>query len=444
MILIAQIIILLLVFISGIIAINTDEHLRPEELESPWLFLLGRIIVYPVAGIILGILGFFLKILGSVGGIFLLLFALGTLIVTLSHLPFLPQIVVVGLHSKHHPKNSFLSGMLNIFASSATLHVIMILSLAHGYYFESMIIMSVFCLGSLYIPTSKVFHDKKFLHPIKFILFILFSLFVTQKGLLYSEKFIFPGLEYTQNAIVPEYFDKMQYVQSRVDDLDNIIIMDNTSELNWLVEGQNSSDKIYIPRFRHRSDIGQGSQTLLLESREPGFIYYTGNLGKGDHIIRVNAGSYDIYNLPYKKVLNSGYLYGIHENEADVEIPEVVITEPGIATLKDGRQYIDLEIKKDGYYPSVLILKMGVPATINFIGTELTELNHRIIMPSYNEYLEFVSGDNPIKLKDPLIDFIFYSWKGDFGGYILVVDDLEGMTKEKAERQIRMFNVNGI
>ncbi|MBN2616803.1 MAG: hypothetical protein JXR64_00680, partial [Spirochaetales bacterium] len=81
---------------------------------------------------------------------------------------------------------------------------------------------------------------------------------------------------------------------------------------------------------------------------------------------------------------------------------------------------------------------------LNFVGDEITEKNKRIIMPSYNEYLEFSTGDNPINIPNPLIDFLFYSWKGDFGGYVLIVEDLDGMTKEKAERQVRMLNVNGI
>lgn len=433
---------IILIFVLGFIANRVEKHIKPTIVDNPLLFNIGKIISYTSAGILLGLLGFLIKINGFNGGILLFIFAFAVIILTISHIPALPKIVVLGLQSHLQPKKSFPSGILNVFTSSPSLHIVMMVSLAHGYYLESGLIMLIFALGTLYIPGKKIFNFNKIYLIIQGLLFLTSALFITNKGLLYTEKFLFSPFENKKIAMIPESLNNIQFLRSGTDQFNNRIVMDYNQELNWMIEGKKDGDMLYIPRFRHKSILNSGSQTLHIKPQKPGFIYFTGRLGKGDYIIRVLSGEINAYELPYSIVLDSGYEFGIHD--ADVEIPEITITDPGIAVLTEEGQYVEISITENGYNPSVIVLKKGVPATINFKAKTLTDENRRIIMPSYNEYLEFDPGENPIKIADPLIDFIFYSWKGEYGGYILVVDELEGMTKKKVARQIRMFNVNGI
>lgn len=436
---------LLIIAFTGLLANKLDEHLEPKIITKPILFNIGKLISYLFMGIILGLLGFLIKISGSFGGLLLLVFASGIIIVTISHLPIFPKIVVLGLQSHHHSKKPFIAGITNIFASSATLHIIMIVALAQGYFLDSGIIMLSFVIGSLYIP--KNIHPNKVLKILQGILFIIFALFTVQKGLLYMEKFHFSPFEESKTAVVPEVLNNQQFLKTDTNQLGNRILMGRGLDLNWMIVGNKKGDVIYIPRFRHRSTLNSEYQSLSINAKESGFIYFTGTLGKGDYIIKVIDNIIDVYSLPYKKVLDSGYGDDIHGEDYIPEtnnIPNIKITEPGIATLVDGKQNIDIIVDKDGYSPSVIVLKKGIPTVMNFRVKELTPENKRIVMPSYNEYLEFADGDNPINIPEPLIDFIFYSWKGEHGGYILVVDELSDMTKEMAERQIRMLNVNGI
>lgn len=446
MTLIIKTILLLVIFIMGFLANRLENHLKPTLVVNPLLFNIGKIISYFVAGIIIGLLGFLVKINGYAGGVVLIIFAISVFIVTISHLPFFPKIVIIGLQSHHHPKKSLKAGLINIFSSSASLHIIMLVTLAHGYFIESGFILLTFALGTLYFPGKKYFAFNKTYKVLQFILFLVCTLFITQKGLLYTEKYLFSPFEDSKTAVVPETLNNIQYLKSNISELNNRIIISKDYELNWMIQGEENYDSIFIPRFRYKSRLDNNYQSLVINADKKGLIYFTGFLGRGDYIMKVVEGDIDVYNLPYNKVLDSGYGDDIHGEGyiADQNIPDIEITDPGIAKIENGTQFVDIKITETGYIPSVILLKKGIPAVINFKGDNLTEKNRRIIMPSYNEYLEFVHGDNPINIPDPLIDFIFYSWKGEFGGYILIVDELEGMTKEKVDRQIRMFNVNGI
>jgi len=446
MIIIIKIVFLLLVILMGFLANRLEEHLTPTHIENTLLFNLGKIISFPIIGVLLGLLGFLLKINQPIGGLILSIIAFGTLILSLSHLPLFPQIILIGLHSHHHSRKSFLAGLLNIFSSSASLHLIMFIALAHGYYFESGVILLFFALGSLYIPGRKFLNFNKFYNILQIILFIIATAFILFKGLMYSEIFLFSPFESRKTAVVPETLNNIQYLKSDISTLDNRIIISKGYDLNWMIQGEKKGDTIYIPRYRHRSILNSGYQTIVINENKAGFIYFTGRLGRGDYVIKVFDEQIDVFSLPYKKVLDSGYGDDIHGEDyiADQNVPDIKINNFGVSKLSSDKQYIEIEITKNGFNPSVIVLKRGIPAVLNFIGADLTEENKRVIMPSYNEYLEFSSGENPINIPDPLIDFIFYSWKGNYGGYVLIVEDLDGMTIEKAERQIRMLNVNGI
>lgn len=442
-----KLIILVFIFFSGVIANKLERHLSPGHVSKYLIFNLGKCISFFTAGVIIGLVGFLFKINGFNGGILLFIFAAGVIIVTISHLPFVPKVLILGLHGHHHPKKEFPAGLLNVFASSATLHIVMIIALSHGYFLESGVIMLIFALGSLNLPGKKILRKRKLLNTIQISMFFVMSLFIINKALLYTELYLFSPYENQKVALVPEVLDNYQYLKTNIDSLDNRILIGNDQELNWMIEGNKKGDSIYIPRFRHRSVLNNEYEFLSIKPESSSFIYFTRKLGKGDYVLKVIDDIKNVYELPYKVVLDSGFgedLCSSNQIPMDFNRPKIIVTEPAIAIINNNSQKVDIKITDEGYVPSVIVLKKDIPAVLNFIGETLNNENYRVVMPSFNEYLEFEQGDNPINIPSPLVDFSFYSWKGEHGGYVLVVDDLVGMTKEKAERQIRMFNANGI
>lgn len=439
------------VFIAGLIAGRTDRHLKPSHVTNLLVFNIGRCFSYLTAGIILGFIGFLIKINGFNGGVILFIAALGVLIVALSHVPVIPSLLILGLHEHHHPKKALPAGIINIFASSPTLHIVMIISIAHGYYIESGIIMLTFALGSLYLPKKQIYKHNKVIDALHVALFIAASLFIFNKGLLYTQLYLFSPFENSKTALVPEVLDQYQYLKTNVGDLNKRILIGSKTELNWMIVGNKKGDTIYIPKYRHKSTLNSEYEFLSIKPEQNKFIYFTLGLGRGDYALKVIDNVKDVFNLPYNIVLDSGFgddqCSEASINNEFTNRPNLTVTEPGIAQIKDNKQIINITIDELGYSPSVIILKKGIPATLNFIGATLNDENYRVVMPSFNEYIEFKEGEDPINkinIPDPLVDFTFYSWKGQHGGYILVVDDVSGMTKEKAERQIRMLNINGI
>lgn len=439
---------LLTVFIAGLIAGRTDKHLKPSHVSNLLLFNIGRFLSYFAGGVIVGLAGFLVKINGFNGGIILFIFAFGILVVTLSHMKVIPSLLILGLHGHHHPKKSFPAGLLNVFASSITLHIVILISLAHGYYIESGLIMLAFALGSIYLPNKKVYIHNKLVDSLHIIFFLVSALFIINKGLLYTQLYLFTPFESKKTALVPEVLDQYQYLKTDIHDLDKRILIGDKNELNWMITGDKKKETIYIPYFRHKSKLNGEYEFLSIKPERSKFIYFTLGLGRGDHVIKIIDNIRDVYDLPYNVVLDSGFGDDLcNENSIPTEFtnrPNIIISEPGIALIDNDGQNIDIKITENGYEPSIIVLKKGLSANLNFIGSELTKENYRVVMPSFNEYIEFKEGNNIINIPSPLVDFIFYSWKGEHGGYILVVDDLSNMTKDKAERQIRMLNVNGI
>lgn len=427
--------------ILGLISTATDEHILPKKVDNKVLFLISRLLFLTLAGAVLGLLGFLIKINGTMGGILLIISSIVILFIALSHLPIFPKVVVIGLKGHHHSTKAVAAGFSNIFVSSPTLHIVMVAALAHGYYLESGGILLAFTLGSSIKIYRASLRLNKFVETLQILVFILITLFVLNKGLLYSQLYHLSFFEHNRTAIVPEVLDGSQFFKTNLKSIENRLLIDDDMPLKWVIEGK--GETIYIPSYRHKSVIDQESDFLELDNIDVNFIYFTRGLGKGDYILKTTPNVEDYYNLPYKKVIDSGF-GSIHDEEETITYPEIKVKDMAVA-YKDGTsQRVDITVNSEGYSPSIIVLQQGVPAILNFRVEELSDETYRILIPSYNEQLEFKEGDNPVNISDPLVDFTFYSWVGSYGGYVLVAEDLQGMTLEKAQRQVKMLNVDGI
>jgi hypothetical protein len=85
-------------------------------------------------------------------------------------------------------------------------------------------------------------------------------------------------------------------------------------------------------------------------------------------------------------------------------------------------QRATVDIQGGSYSPSVIVLKKGVTAEINYRMAGMNDDNQRMLIPAYNGRLQLREGDNVIKI-NPEVDFFYMNWKQKFFGLILVVDD---------------------
>ena len=97
------------------------------------------------------------------------------------------------------------------------------------------------------------------------------------------------------------------------------------------------------------------------------------------------------------------------------------------------------DITEKGYSPAVVVMQRGISAKWVFYGKTLSEENYRVIIPAYGARIEFQENENVVTLT-PEEDFYFYSWHGDFTGFVKVVDNLAGMDVEAIRKDVDAFS----
>jgi hypothetical protein len=432
--------IFILASLLGLFSAGSDIHLLPQKINKPVLFGVLRIIFFILSGLVMGIIGFYIKITGLVGGLGNIVMGIVFLIFSLSYIPLLPKIIIIGLRNHHHSTNTLSSAISSVFSSSFSLHLVLALALNNGYYLDSAYIMGLFALFSSNAIFKLKFPINKIFKSLQIILLIYSSLFIVTRGLLYASIYHFSPFESLKIARVPEVLAGKQFFKTNLNHIEDRLLIGNM-ELIWLLEGKGNS--VYIPEFKHKSTLTDDIDQLELPPINKKFIYFTLAHGKGDYILKIHPNVTDYFNLPYTRVIDSGY--GEHFRvDNPIVNPSLEVSSMALSVVEGNEQKVEVIIDAKGFYPSVIVLKNDIPAIINFKLTQLTENNQRAIIPSFNTQIEFKLGDNPIRISEPRIDFMFYSFFGDFGGFVIITDDLEDFSLETAQRRVRMLNMEGL
>jgi len=121
--------------------------------------------------------------------------------------------------------------------------------------------------------------------------------------------------------------------------------------------------------------------------------------------------------------------------------PEINFLEVGLPEMEDGIQIVRIVVTENGFEPSIIVLEKGIETHWKIYGETLNEQNYRISFPAYgNKGIELTEGINSLKII-PEIDFAYFSWKNDFGGFVRVVDDLESVDVEQIKADVLAYNI---
>ncbi|MDR1586297.1 MAG: heavy metal transporter, partial [Treponema sp.] len=123
----------------------------------------------------------------------------------------------------------------------------------------------------------------------------------------------------------------------------------------------------------------------------------------------------------------------VTEKEPDLNpVPAgVVIPVDSIAVAKFEKaenfdyQTVTINLRDDGFEPSVLLMQKGLPALWIINNDSLDPGNSRLIVPSAYAQLDLTQGDNALQLM-PFEDFDFSTADNVFYGYVKVTDDIGG------------------
>jgi plastocyanin domain-containing protein len=112
----------------------------------------------------------------------------------------------------------------------------------------------------------------------------------------------------------------------------------------------------------------------------------------------------------------------------------------GMPAMVDGIQIINVTVNENGFEPSIIVLQKGLETNWMINGEFLNEQNYRITFPAYgNRGIELIEGANALQII-PEIDFPYFSWKNDFGGFVKIVEDIQTVDVDEVKAAVNAYN----
>ena len=119
---------------------------------------------------------------------------------------------------------------------------------------------------------------------------------------------------------------------------------------------------------------------------------------------------------------------------------KIPVEQLAIGNIKDGVQYVSIDINDYGFSPAVVVIQKGIPTEWVLNGEKLNSCNYRLQFPAYNSNIELREGENLIKFT-PEKDFYFSCWMSMINGYVKVVDDIENIDLEEIRNEVVEFEL---
>jgi len=244
-----------------------------------------------------------------------------------------------------------------------------------------------------------------------------------------------------------------QYVESGItsSSYEPIIVQKNIPVI-WIIKTDKSSlngcnNPIKIPQYNITKKLIPGENILEFVPDRTGIITFTCWMGMISSSIKVvedinSVTKSEIAELNKKQTDNSsGSCSGGKVNSTF--IPAEYFSgsnfKTGKSYIKDGIQYITVEVTENGYEPNITVMQKGIKTKWIINGKLLNQSNYRMTVPVYNARIELVKGENSIDFV-PEIDFGFDSWQNDYHGYVAVVNDINNFNDNDIINKIKNYS----
>ncbi|TFG64110.1 MAG: heavy metal transporter [Spirochaetales bacterium] len=438
------------------------------------LYNTGRVISYTVIGGIVGAIGSAVSLSGKTQGIVVLVAGLFMVIMGLNMLnvfpflrnltPRLPKGITNALFGRNKNRGPFVVGLLNGLMPCGPLQSMQLYALGTGSFFAGALSMFLFSVGTvplmLGFGTLGALLSKKFSFK---ILKISALVVVLLGGGMIARGFALNGL-----AIIPSFgkgrapagADSVnvarlesgeQLVQSDVfSSYYEPIIVQAGVPVRWTItvkaEDLNGcNNPITIPSLNIKKQLNAGENIITFTPDASGSVLLTcwmgminSNILVVDDISTVSNNDLAVAAVAPDNPGGGCCSSGGGGTAQDEFIPALkAINTAAImpAAISGGEQTVTINLTEEGFSPAVVVLQRGISAKWVFFGKTLTEENYRVIIPSYGAKIEFQENENAITLV-PEEDFYFYSWQGDFTGFVKVVDNLAAMDVEAIRKDV--------
>ena len=477
--------------------INLSQSIRGEtafqsgaftRVKPALYYNAGRVISYTVIGGIVGALGSVLSFSGKTKGFMVIAVGAVMVLMGLNMLNIFPWLRLPSLRlfrnigrkgdGARGGGGPFVVGLLNGLMPCGPLQAMQLYALGTGSFTLGALSMFLFSVGTVPLMFGmgalSSLLSKRFAHTVlkvSAMLVLVLGIATLGRGM---------NLSGARIKVVPEKVKSVARIDGDVQviqtDLESNryapIIVQKGIPVRWTINAKESSlngcnNPVTIPDYNVVRKLVPGGNLIEFTPTDTGDVIYTCWMGMISSVIRVVDNLDRVTNKDVSEVAKAGKSSssggsccsagsaagsagasnggccsaggGAGQGRGfpvkDLRIPTKQI---GIATIKDGVQYVSIDALTKGYSPSVVVMQRGMPTKWIFNGLELTDDNYQILFPSYQAKVELRKGENTIEFT-PETDFIFYSWKYSLFGYVEVVDNIAYADEREARAKVDSF-----
>jgi sulfite exporter TauE/SafE/copper chaperone CopZ len=418
------------------------------------LYNLGRVISYTVVGGIVGALGSAISLPGrakgavaAISGIFMLVMGLNMLDVfpALRKLnPRLPKFLGRSVYDNSNTKGPLIVGMLNGLMPCGPLQAMQLYALGTGSFAAGALSMFLFSMGTVPLmfgfgALSSVLKGK-FTHKMMkagSVLVIVLGLVMLNRGLNLSGFGVTMASAATGAGNIATIENGVQTVSI---DLESgrysPIIVQKGIPVKWTIRVDKGdlngcNNPVTIPQLAIQKRLVTGDNVIEFTPEKEGDMIYTCWMGMISSRIRVVSDLGSISEED-KASLDSPGLRGIGG------FAEVPTDEVAVAEIRDGIQYVEIDVNDDEYSPAVVVLQENVQTVWKINGKQLNDHNGQVVFPAFMALIDVAEGENEIGFV-PEFDFDFQCPQGLMAGYVKVVEDINSIDIPAIQSELKGY-----
>lgn len=414
------------------------------------LYNLGRVTSYTIIGGIVGALGSVVSFSGTAKGIVAMISGIFMVIMGLNMLdvfpflrklnPRLPKFLGRKVHSSGGKKGPFIVGLLNGLMPCGPLQAMQLYALGTGSFAGGALSMFLFSLGT--VPLMFGFGavssliSGRFTHKmmkVSAVLVMVLGVFMLNRGMNLSGLGFVPVSAKSGQSSIAKVENGVQTVFIELDPGGySPVVVQKGIPVKWTIRVEEGdlngcNNPITIPQYNLNVRLKAGDNIIEFTPKDEGDIIYTCWMGMISSRIRVVP---DIGSVSEEELKDAG-----DPDSYRIEIPTDKIA---IGEIRDGVQYVSIDVKENEYSPAVVVLQDNVETVWTINGSELNDHNAQMIFPEYNTRLEVREGENAVRVM-PEFDFTFRCWLGSMNGYVKIVEDINHINIDQIKEEVKDY-----
>jgi sulfite exporter TauE/SafE/copper chaperone CopZ len=419
---------------------------------------LGRLISYTILGGIVGGIGSIFSLSLTLQGI--IIFAAGVIMVIMGlnmvglfsilkrFVPVMPASIGIKIFKLSGKRNPFIIGLLNGFMPCGPLQAMQIYALSTGSILKGALSMFLFSAGTIPLMlgfgTLSALFSKNFQ---KNILKLSALMIILLGGGMISRGLSLNGISVAQqnegeiiaNAAIAEIQGEIQIVSSDVSPSGyEPIVVQAGIPVQWSLEAgagdlTGCNNAILVRKFGIQQSLKEGKTLVEFTPEESGnypFSCWMGMINSNILVVDdLEAFDPELLNTPPES----------SREQIELQIPDFGLENIVFSSVLEESQVAELRIDEKGFTHSIIVMQKDLPTQWTFIPSGINEKNSRIVFPAFKSQLDMEESVNRTVDIVPTTDFYFYTWKGDYVGFVIVVDDISISDKENVLSTVNSY-----